>query len=222
VLTKPSKRSVKTFLAKVQETIDDSGGRTVGDMILRLNQQIKGWARYHRSAASKRTFAAVDGRIFWKLGRWCRRRHRGKSWGWIKRKYFRRDGSRAWVFSGVVRDAKGKQWPIQLMRAAGVKVVRWVKIRSEANPYDPAWEPYLEGREAWKLGHTLAGRGRIGLLWRVQGGRCRVCGQVLQVEDQPWHTHHRVWRCFGGQATFDNLELVHANCHRQVHARKRT
>jgi RNA-directed DNA polymerase len=221
ILIKPSKRSVKTFLAKIQETIDNSGSMTAGDMIWRLNQQIKGWTMYHRFAVSNHTFAAVDNRIFWKLRRWCRKRHRQKSWGWIRKKYFQRAGDRDWVFTGVIRDSKGKGWPIRLMKAAGVKVLRWVKIRSEANPYDPSWEPYLEERMTWKLGHTLAGRGRIEYLWKGQGGKCVVCGQLLHVEVQSCHIHHRVWRCHGGQDTFDNLELLHDNCHRQIHAQKR-
>ena len=67
VLTKPSASSVKTFLSKIQETIDDSGGLTAGELIRRLNQQIKGWTMYHRYAASKSTFGA------WITGssRWC-------------------------------------------------------------------------------------------------------------------------------------------------------
>ena len=64
VLTKPSKQSVKTFLTKIQKTIDRSGSQTAGEMIRRLNQQIKGWTMYHRYAASKRTFKDVDHRIF--------------------------------------------------------------------------------------------------------------------------------------------------------------
>jgi len=221
VLIKPSKRNVKTFLTKIQETIDNSGSMTAGDMIWRLNQQIKGWTMYHRFVVSGRTFAAVDNRIFWRLRRWCRKRHRHKSWGWIKKKYFQRADDNNWVFTGVIRDRKGKGWPIRLMKAAGVKVFRWQKIRSDANPYDPAWELYLEERECWKWTHTLAKRGRIDYLWREQGGQCVVCGQSLRVEEQPWHVHHRVWRCRGGQDTFDNLELLHANCHRQKHARQR-
>jgi RNA-directed DNA polymerase len=220
VLIKPSRRSVKTFLSKIQETIDNSGSMTAGELIRRLNQQIKGWTMYHRFAVSKRIFAAVDDRIFWKLRRWCRKRHRKKSWGWIRKKYFQRAGNRDWVFTGVILDNDGKRWPIRLMQAAGVKVLRWLKIQSEANPYDPGWEPYLEERMAWKLGHTLAGRSRVEYLWKGQGGKCLVCQQPLQVEEQLWHIHHRVWRCFGGQDTFDNLELLHANCHRQIHARK--
>src|SRR5262249_61314918 len=74
ILIKPSKRSVKTFLAKIQETIDNSGSMTAGDMIQRLNQQIKGWTLYHRFAVSSRIFAAVDNRISWTLSR-CSRKH---------------------------------------------------------------------------------------------------------------------------------------------------
>ena len=174
VLIKPSKRSVKTFLAKIQETIDHASGMTAGDLIRRLNQQIKGWTMYHRYAVSKRTFSAVDDRIFRKLWRWCRRRHPKKGGKWIRRRYFQRDGDRDWVFTGTVRDSTGATRPIRLMKAAGVKVLRWVKIRSAANPYDPEWELYLEERSAWKLTHTLAGRGRIEYLWKGQGGAMRA------------------------------------------------
>ena len=104
------------------------------------------------------------------------------------------------------------------MHAAGIKVLRWVKIRSAANPYDPEWELYLEQRSAWKLTHTLAGR--IEYLWKEQQGRCVVCGQALRIEEQPWHIQHRVWRSQGGQETCDNLEMLHANCHRQIHSKK--
>lgn len=221
ILIKPSRRSVKTFLARIQATIEDSGSRTVGDMIERLNQQLKGWTLYHRFAVSGRTFAAVDDRIDWKLRRWCRKRHRNKSWRWIRKKYFQRTERGDEAFTGVLRDRTGKGWPIRLMKAAGVGVLRWVKIRSVANPYDPSWEAYLEERRVWKLGHTLAGRGRIEYLGKGQGGKCVMCGQALRAEEQPWHIHHRRWRCFGGLETFDNLELLHANCHRQIHARPR-
>ena len=92
VFTKPSSRNVKTFLTKIQETIDRSRSLTAGAMIRRLNQQIKGWTMYHRYAASKRTFTYVDHRIFQMLWRWCRRRHQNKSRKWIKEKYFQQDG----------------------------------------------------------------------------------------------------------------------------------
>jgi RNA-directed DNA polymerase len=217
VLVKPSRKNVRTFLDKIRETIRASGSWTAGELIHRLNQQIKGWAMYHRYAASKRTFALVDQEIFRKIRRWCRRRHLTKSWGWIKKKYFRQEGHRHWIFHGTLPDKEGKGIPVSLMEAGRVTVRRFVKIQSAANPYDPAWEPYLEERLYWQLEGTLAGKGRIDYLWKSQQGRCVGCGQTLRTSEKPWHIHHRHWRCHGGQDTVDNLELLHGACHRQIH-----
>jgi RNA-directed DNA polymerase len=221
VLTKPSKQSVKTFLTKIQKTIDSSGSQTAGEMIRRLNQQIKGWTMYHRYAASKRTFAYVDHRIFQMVWRWCRRRHRNKSGKWIKEKYFQQEGHRHWVFTGTLRDHKGQGWPIQLMAAAKVRIIRYVKIQSDVNPYDPKWELYLEARLGWQLAQTLAGRSRIEYRWKEQKGRCRVCGQPLRIAEEDCQIHHRIGRSRGGPDTADNMELLHANCHRQIHVQER-
>src|SRR5262249_604540 len=172
--------SVKTFLSKIQETIDSSGSLTAGELIQRLNQQIKGWTMYHRYASSKRTFAYVDHRIFQMVWRWCRRRHPKKGRRWIRTPYFRSDGHRHWVFTGTLRDHKGQGWPIQLMAAAQVKIIRYVKIRSAVNPYDPEWELDLEARLGWQLAQTRAGRRRIESLWKEQEGRGAVCRQPLR------------------------------------------
>ena len=217
LLVKPSKKSVKTFLAKIREVIREHGSTGAGDLIRALNKKIKGWTMYHRHACSKRTFAYVDDRIFRMLWRWCRRRHSQKSRKWIKEKYFKRFGNRDWVFTGTVRDGKGGTHPLCLLNAAKVQIVRHVKIRGEANPYDPAWEDYFDKRLYARLEATLAGRGRIQWLWREQQGRCPCCGQLLREED-PWQVHHRIRRVDGGGDDLDNLEIYHANCHRQRHS----
>src|SRR3954462_13946636 len=221
VLTKPSSQSVKTFLSKIRETIDDSGSLTAGELIRRLNQQIKGWTMYHRYAASKRTFTDVDHRIFQMLWRWCRRRHPKKNRTWIKKRYFRKDGHRHWIFTGTLLNQNGQGRPIELMVAAQVKIIRYVKIRSAVNPYDPEWELYLEARWGWQLTQALAGRSRIESLWKEQEGRCRVCGQPLRIAEEDCQIHHRIWRSRGGPDTADNREWLHANCHRQIHVRER-
>jgi RNA-directed DNA polymerase len=220
VLTKPSSQSVKTFLAKIQETIDHSGSLTAGELIQRLNQQIKGWTMYHRYAASKRTFTYVDHRIFRMIWRWCRRRHPKKSRTWIKTTYFPPDDSRQWVFTGTLLNPNGQGRPIQLMTAAKVQIIRYTKIRSAVNPYDPEWELYLEARWGWQLTQTLAGRSRIEYLWKEQEGRCLVCGQPLRIAEEDCQIHHRIWRSRGGSDLADNLELLHANCHRQIHVQE--
>ena len=67
------------------------------------------------------------------------------------------------------------------------------------------------------------GRLTVAYLWGGDGQGAHAPAWVhdwLRTEEEPWHLHHRVWRCRGGQDTFDNLELLHANCHRQIHTRK--
>jgi RNA-directed DNA polymerase len=221
VLTKPSSKNVKTFLTKIRETIDNSGSLTAGVMIQRLNRQIKGWTMYHRYAASKRTFTYVDHRIFQMMWRWCQRRHPRKSRKWIRTNYFPPDGHRHWVFTGMLWNQKGQGRPIQLMSAATVRIIRYAKIRSAVNPYDPQWELYLEARWGWQLAQTLAGRSRIEYLGKEQKGRCRVCGQPLRIAEEDCQIHHRIERSRGGPDTTDNMELLHANCHRQIHVQEK-
>jgi RNA-directed DNA polymerase len=74
--------------------------------------------------------------------------------------------------------------PIQLMSAARVGIIRYVKIRGDVNPYDPKWELYLEARLVWQLSQTLTGRGRIEYLCKEQEGRCLVCGQPLRIAEE--------------------------------------
>jgi len=220
IILRPSKTSIKTFLAGIREVIQEQGGHnTAGDLIRTLNAKIKGWTMYHRHACSKRTFGFVADRIFRMLWRWCRRRHPKKSAKWIKKKYFKRIGNRDWVFTGTIRDNKGGTLPICLMDASRVSIQRHVKVRGDANPYDPTWEGYFEERLFGKMQSTLVGREQILYLWRQQAGRCGGCGQLMQ-EEEPWQLHHRVRRSNGGDDSLDNLELLHANCHRQLHSQE--
>lgn len=75
VIVKPSKKNVKTFLAKIREVIKDNAQATAGNLIALLNPKIRGWANYHQYASSKRTFTKVDHAIFEALWRWAKHRH---------------------------------------------------------------------------------------------------------------------------------------------------
>jgi RNA-directed DNA polymerase len=218
VLLKPSRKSVQRLLSKVDQVLEDEGGHhTAGTLILRLNPLLRGWALYHRHAASKRTFAQVEAVIFGKLWRWARRRHRGKSAGWVKQHYFSTVGH-GWVLSGVVPDKEGRKYPVHLCRVSSMRIRRHVKVCKEANPYDPQWERYFEERLATRMADTLTGRGMARSLWLEQEGKCPVCDQPLTLETD-WQIHHLRWRVHGGTDQRDNLVLLHSNCHRQIHRR---
>jgi RNA-directed DNA polymerase len=150
----------------------------------------------------------VDDVIFKKLWRCARRRHRGTSAAWVRAKYFPRPNDGRWTFRGTVTDEDGGKHAVVLFRAGALRIRRHVKVRGDANPYDPSWELYFEERLTAQLAGTLTGRGTARYLWLEQGGRCPVCGQPLAPEEG-WHAHHLLWRVYGGEATADNLVLLH-------------
>ncbi len=144
LLIKPSKKNVKRFLAGIRETIKAALGKSAADLINELNPKIRGWANYHRHVVSKRTFDRVDHLIFYKLWQWARRRHPKKDPSWLKRRYFERYQGRDWIFFGETCDEEGQPQKSRLLFASRIPIKRHVKVKSGANPYDPACETYFE------------------------------------------------------------------------------
>jgi RNA-directed DNA polymerase len=97
-----------------------------------------------------------------------------------------------------------------------VPIKRHIKIKAQANPYDPTWEVYFEKRLDRKTVKELKGKGTLLYLWRKQKGNCPACNQKI-TKQTGWHSHHLVWRTHGGGDEADNRVLLHPNCHRQVH-----
>jgi RNA-directed DNA polymerase len=218
VLTRPSRKSVASLLDKVRETVRNSGQADAGSLILRLNPVIRGWALYHRHGASARTFVRVDRVIFRSLWCWVRRRHRRKTTGWLKDRYFPAAGRRSWVFTGTMVGRQDAAETVHLVRASDVSIRRHVKVRGDAHPYDPAWEPYYEERLSARMQDAGTGWWLVRALWSAQDGRCPGCRDKVTLETG-WAIHHREWRVYGGTDLLENLELWHPNCHRQYHSR---
>jgi RNA-directed DNA polymerase len=62
------------------------------------------------------------------------------------------------VFSGAITGSKGQAQSVTLYALTSLPITRHVKVREQANPYDPAWEIYFEERLGVKMAHTLVGR----------------------------------------------------------------
>lgn len=142
VLTKPSKKSIAAILLKVRTIIRRNKTASAYGLIMLLNPVLQGWANYHRHVCSKRVFTRIDNALWEALKRWVYRRHPKKTRKWIMKKYFRSAGARHWIFFGD--DAQGHRR--HLFTVAKVPIERHIKIRSQANPYDPAWDAYWTQR----------------------------------------------------------------------------
>ena len=216
LLIKPSKKNVKTFLDSIRKTIKAAQGWPAADLINELNPKIRGWANYHRHVVSKHTFNRVDYDIFSSLWRWARRRHPKKNQRWIKRKYFVQRGSRNWIFAGEMCDGQGQPVEIRLLSANDTPIRRHVKVRNDANPYDPAHETYFEKREGDHMRDTFRGSRFLRFLWYEQRGLCPACNTKI-THLSGWRLHYCVPRVMGGSRSAENRVLLHPECHDRVH-----
>jgi RNA-directed DNA polymerase len=211
LLIKPSNKNVQAHLKKIREIIHKNPALSAGKLILLLNPIIRGWAQYHQHVVSKEIFNSVDDAIYRRIRKWIERRHPGKSNEWIAKKYFKSIGGNNWVFYGEV---EGREY--YLAETAHVPIKRHVKVKGEANPYDPIWESYYEKRLDVKMVDTFKGKQWLIHLWKEQCGLCPVCHQKI-TKITGWHSHHIQWRSKGGSDTAENRVLLHPNCHQQVH-----
>jgi RNA-directed DNA polymerase len=218
LLIKPSSKNVKTFLTDIRQVIKANKQATAYALITLLNPKIRGWANFHRHVVSHKTSVYVDSAIFKALWRWARRRHPSKNRWWIKDKYFGHHGNQRWRFFGERKDHQGKKDKNLLCLASATPIKRHVKIKGDCNPYDPAWEIYLEERLGVKMEDNLRGKRMLTYLWREQNGRCPVCNQPI-TKLSGWHNHHIVYKTLGGTDRVENRLLVHPNCHAQIHAK---
>jgi RNA-directed DNA polymerase len=146
LLCKPAKPNVLAFLRNIRQTIRSNASAKTENLIRLLNPKIRGWANYHQHLCSKRTFSKVSHHIFNSLWRWAKRRHPKKGSGWIQRKYFRSIGHRNWVFFATIKDAKGRKTHLDLVEINNTLIKRHIKIKADANPYDPTYQDYFAQR----------------------------------------------------------------------------
>ena len=212
LLIKPSNKNVQAHLEKLREIIKKNPALPAWKLILLLNPIIRGWAQYHQHVVSKEIFNSVDDAIYRRLRQWVKRRHPKKSNEWVTKKYFKTVGGNNWTFYA---EAEGREY--YLAETARVPIKRHVKVKGEANPYDPEWESYYEKRLDVHMGSTLKGKRWLSHLWKEQNGLCPVCQQKI-TKITGWHSHHIHWRSKGGSNTAENRVLLHPNCHQQVHS----
>lgn len=148
LLIVPAKKNVHAFMERVRKALRKNVASAQEPLIRHLSLVIRGWANYHRHIAASKTFRKVDHEIWFNLWRWAKWRHPKKNHVWIAKRYWRPVGGKYWSFAVDTgeRTKSGKPIVVRLALATDTKIRRHIKIRSDANPFDPRWNRYFEER----------------------------------------------------------------------------
>ena len=152
LLMRPAKQSTVGFVRGLRAFLASRRGAPVWKVICELNRRIQGWVSFYRCLVSSRVFRRLDSELFKSLWLWVSKRHPNKRGRWLKSKYFRTVDQRRWVFSAK-RPSTDRQLSlfeqsafVALLSASAVPIRRHVKIRADANPFDPRYDDYLRRR----------------------------------------------------------------------------
>ena len=138
-------KSQKKIQEKLHEAVFSNKSASQCLLIEILNPIITGWGNYFRHVVSKEVFAKIDHLLVGQLKRWAFRRHGNKSRKWINNKYFKSENNRNWIFQDTFT-LNDKEKVFRLKKLADIPIVRHVKIRKDANPFEAQWFDYFEKR----------------------------------------------------------------------------
>ena len=198
----PSLKSFQHIKDEVKRLSQRHRGASPAVLIEKLNPVLRGWANYHRHIPCAERFGQLDRFVWGRVYRWCKRRHPDKTGRWIVARYFLHGQSSEWRFTDPDSG-------VSLIKVAQlVKQQRHVKVRGAANPFDPEWEAYFEGRERKQA--LVLNPSHTAKVLRVQDGICPRCRQVIGYEED-LVLHHRD----GDRRNFKiaNVVYYHPNCY---------
>jgi RNA-directed DNA polymerase len=210
LLIKPSKESIKKARQTIKNVFVQMRGKPVGDLIAKLNPIIRGIGNYWSSQVAKKLFGKLDHYIWIKTRKHLKNLHPKKPFRWIYDKYFKMD------YTGVSKD----RWILtdphdiktQLFKMSWIPIVRHSVVKYRNSPDDANLKEYFEKRDKKDfIRDNVLSRRKLA---KRSNYKCRVCKQSL-VGEEPLRINQIVPTKLGGDERYDNLELLHQNCHQQ-------
>jgi len=157
LLIKPQDGKVQDLINKVKELLASIRGVPFHVLLTKLNRIVRGWTYAYRCVVAKERMGFIDNRVYYLVRKWLLREHRSKTNAWISKRYRRHDLGR-WDFVASYTLASGVRRSIRLFRAADLPIRYHIKIRSEANPYDPAFAEYFSERQLKRKLRAMSNR----------------------------------------------------------------
>ena len=220
LLIKPQKDKVLAFCKRIGETIKKMATVKQEVLIKKLNPILRGWANYYQGVVSKQAFSYIAHRVWQYLWKWCKRRHPKKGKRWVANKYFRTIKGVKWQFSCEIKGRRDKKELLTLYDIAKQPIVRHIKVKGTASPFDAELATYWSERSQ-KLGKSKWAKGsKYYFIAENQQWKCPNCGNDL-LNGENIETHHIVLVKNGGSNDPENLIHLHSTCHKQEHSKSK-
>lgn len=212
----PSKLSKQRFLLKVRDYLQWKTASSY-DIICKLKPLILGWANYFKYCECGDTFHNLTHMIFQKVRAWVFRRDTRNGRRFVKERSFpsgktysfygvqHRDN---WILCGKRKFKNGVVKEVYLPHLVWVPSKKHVKVRGDESPY--SLSHYWALRNQKYSPYPL----RVRELLVKQSNVCRVCKKQFSAFDSTsWEVDHIVPTFAGGRDKYNNLQLLHKECH---------
>ena len=135
LIVHPTKDGIKSFKYKLKQIFKRYRASSVSLLISKLNPVIRGWGNYYRYVNSKDIFSTLDKYIWYKSLNWVKRVHHRKQTIKYYHKYFKPFDK---YKIETLNDGTSAVAPLTT-----IKIEKFVKIQSSANPFDSTYDSYF-------------------------------------------------------------------------------
>ena len=169
----PSDKAVERFIGNMQEFIS-TYKKSQRELIITINQKLKGWATYHRFSDAGDAFRKVDVAVQTALLESALQKHPKLAKAKVIAKYWYKESD------GRSCYALPEDKSVRVIRLSDTLLLTHRKIKTNANPY--VERDYIETRDRTREISNVTGPYRA--IWERQNGRCHYCGRPILI-DQP-------------------------------------
>jgi RNA-directed DNA polymerase len=219
VKIQPSRQSQAKLLLKIREIVTNNRSASSYELIEKVRPVILGWTNYFKYCECKAVFSKLTNLIFQKIRAWVFRRDTRNGRLKIKEKYFPSgrtysfDGSKHednWILVGHKKGKDGKPKENFLPHIVWVKSRKHIKVLKNETPFNQSI--YWAIRSEKHSPYTLCVR----TLLIKQRQICPLCKIKLTESDSTnWQVDHIIPKSQGGRDQYQNLQLLHKECHIQ-------
>lgn len=197
VYSYPSEDSVERFISNIKMTISNSN-KSQRDLIMTLNQKLRGWANYHKYSDAEDAFRRVDTAVQTALLEAAMDKHPKWPRGKVINKYWYLDQNGYHIY--CLPEDKS----VRVIKLMFTMLSVHEKVKTNLNPF--LEKEYIENRSKEKQIQNVVGGYRS--IWERQNGRCYYCGRPILI-DHP----KAIVQMFGTKRqTLKNSAYVHKMC----------